>query len=160
MKPRLIQLSQWLLAVILTSDAICPQICGSTLVQIMACCLTAPSHYLNQCWRRISQVLWHSLKSNFTASAQTTIMCNEQLVDIFKITITSPRGQCVNVQHISVIGTLNSIVSGNPHLYFTGICRACCDIWYPFYWRPLANTALRWWHGYVITSTQTVGCAY
>ena len=23
----------------------------STLVQVMACCLTAPSHYLNQCWR-------------------------------------------------------------------------------------------------------------
>ena len=24
----------------------------STLVQIMACCLTAPSHYLSQCWPR------------------------------------------------------------------------------------------------------------
>ena len=24
----------------------------STLVQVMACCLTAPSHYLNQCWLR------------------------------------------------------------------------------------------------------------
>ena len=23
---------------------------GSTLDQVMACCLTAPSHYLNQCW--------------------------------------------------------------------------------------------------------------
>ena len=23
---------------------------GSTLAQVMACCLTAPSHYLNQCW--------------------------------------------------------------------------------------------------------------
>ena len=26
----------------------------------MACCLTAPSHYLNQCWLIISKVLWHS----------------------------------------------------------------------------------------------------
>ena len=25
----------------------------STLVQVMACCLTAPSHYLNQCWLTI-----------------------------------------------------------------------------------------------------------
>ena len=33
---------------------------GSTLVQVMACCLTAPSHYLNQCWLIISKVLWHS----------------------------------------------------------------------------------------------------
>ena len=25
---------------------------GSTLAQVMACCLTAPRHYLNQCWLR------------------------------------------------------------------------------------------------------------
>ena len=32
----------------------------STLFQIMACCLMAPSHYLNQCWLIISDVFWHS----------------------------------------------------------------------------------------------------
>ena len=32
----------------------------STLVQVMVCCLTAPSLYLNQCWLIISKVLWHS----------------------------------------------------------------------------------------------------
>ena len=32
------------------SDAIWRQRSGSTLTQVMACCLTAPSHYLNQCW--------------------------------------------------------------------------------------------------------------
>ena len=32
------------------SDAIWQQGSRSTLVQVMACCLTAPSHYLNQCW--------------------------------------------------------------------------------------------------------------
>ena len=32
----------------------------------MACCLTAPSHYLNQCWLIISKVEWHSSKGNFT----------------------------------------------------------------------------------------------
>ena len=31
------------------SDAIWQQISGSPLAQEMACCLTAPSHYLNQC---------------------------------------------------------------------------------------------------------------
>ena len=31
----------------------------STLVQVMACCLTAPSHYLNWCWHIISKVHWH-----------------------------------------------------------------------------------------------------
>ena len=32
------------------SDAIWWHRSGSTLAQVMACCLTAPSHYLNQCW--------------------------------------------------------------------------------------------------------------
>ena len=32
------------------SDAIWRHRSGSTLAQVMACCLTAPSHYLNQCW--------------------------------------------------------------------------------------------------------------
>ena len=31
------------------SDAIWRHRSGSTLAQVMACCLTAPSHYLNQC---------------------------------------------------------------------------------------------------------------
>ena len=42
------------------SDARWRQRSGSTLAQVMACCLTAPSHYLNQCWLIISKVLWHS----------------------------------------------------------------------------------------------------
>ena len=43
------------------SDAIWWHRTVSTLVQVMACCLTAPSHYLNQCWLIMSRVLWHSL---------------------------------------------------------------------------------------------------
>ena len=42
------------------SDAIRQQGTESTLAQVMACCLTGPSHYLNQCWLIISKVLWHS----------------------------------------------------------------------------------------------------
>ena len=38
-------------------DAIWRQRSGSTLAQAMACCLTAPSHYLNQCWLIISGVI-------------------------------------------------------------------------------------------------------
>ena len=34
----------------LPSDAIWLQRSGSTMAQVMACCLTAPSHDLNQCW--------------------------------------------------------------------------------------------------------------
>ena len=32
----------------------------------------APTHYLNQCWFNVSEILWHSPESNFTASAQAT----------------------------------------------------------------------------------------
>ena len=48
------------------SDAIWRQRSGSTLAQVMACCLTAPSHYLNLRWFIISKVKWHSSKSKFT----------------------------------------------------------------------------------------------
>ena len=41
-----------------------------TLAQTMACCLTAPSHYLNKCWLIIHGILWHSPDTNFTGNAQ------------------------------------------------------------------------------------------
>ena len=53
-----------------SSDAIWWQRSGSTLAQVMACCLMAPSHCLNQCWLSISEVSWHSPESNFTENAQ------------------------------------------------------------------------------------------
>ena len=58
------------------SDAIWRWRSWSTLVQVMACCLMAPSHYLNQCWLIISKVLWHSSED---------------------IIIRSPRGQWVDI---------------------------------------------------------------
>ena len=36
---------------------------GSTLAQVVACCLTAPSHYLNQCWLIIRDVLGIQLRA-------------------------------------------------------------------------------------------------
>ena len=38
---------------------------GSTLAHVMACCRTAPSHYLKQCWLIISKVQWHSFECEF-----------------------------------------------------------------------------------------------
>ena len=42
------------------NDAIWRWRSWSTLVQVMACCLAAPDHYLNQCWLIINKVLRHS----------------------------------------------------------------------------------------------------
>ena len=70
------------------SDAICWHRTGSTLAQVMACCLTAPSHYLNHCWliiRAISPgILWR-----FVLDLSLKIKS-------FTTTTTSLRGQWVN----------------------------------------------------------------
>ena len=47
------------------NEAIWRQGSMSTLVQVMACCLTAPSHYLNQCWLIVTKVHWCSSEGNF-----------------------------------------------------------------------------------------------
>ena len=46
-------------------DVIWRQESRLTLVQLMACCLTAPSHYLNQCWLVITKVQWCTSEGNF-----------------------------------------------------------------------------------------------
>ena len=46
------------------SDAIWWCRSGSPFAQIMACCLMAPSHYLNQCWLTINKICSHSFQGN------------------------------------------------------------------------------------------------
>ena len=86
----------------------------------MAFCLTPRNHYLNQWWLLMSEVLWHSSESNFTASTQGTILYNEFKNFTFKIPATSPRGQWVNSQKPPHI--CHDIMS----LYSTGYYWQCC----------------------------------
>ena len=60
---RYLAVDQTLFNSLWSSDAIWWHRSGSTLAQVMACYLTAPSHYLNQCWHIISNVQWHSPKA-------------------------------------------------------------------------------------------------
>ena len=62
----------------------------STLVQVglIACCLTATSHYLNQCWLLIDESLWHLCESNCHMSAQATHY-NDVTMSIMAPEITS-----------------------------------------------------------------------
>ena len=48
------------------SDTIWRHRSGSTLAQVMACCLTTPSHCLNQCWLIIHETHLHSSEDSFT----------------------------------------------------------------------------------------------
>ena len=68
----------------------------STLALIMACCVTAPSLHLNQCWLPFSDILWYSPASNFTRCAHQLnrfhILWDYTLIVI----AASPRGHWVN----------------------------------------------------------------
>ena len=88
-------LMRWLNNSLGPSDAIWQQKTGSTLAQVMACCLTAPSHYLNQCWLIISKVWWHSFEGNFTAGISAINHCNWLEKHSSKISLKSPRPQWV-----------------------------------------------------------------
>ena len=80
------------------SDAIWHHGSLSIFAEVMAYCLMAPNHYLDQSWLIISEVLWHSPESNFTAIAQGTILYNElyYYCYAFRNAATHPRGQWVN----------------------------------------------------------------
>ena len=71
----------------------------------MACCLMAPSHYLNQCWLLICQVVWYSPESSFEANVQAICLHNKFENYTFKITATSPSVQSVkHVTHLTSFG--------------------------------------------------------
>ena len=65
---RLFQSQKWFNS-LCPSDAMWRHRSGSTLAQVMAWCLMAPSHYLNQYWLIVSGVLWHWHYANFTGEA-------------------------------------------------------------------------------------------
>ena len=46
----------------------------ATFAQVMACCLTAPSHSLDQCWVLIWEILRRTLQNDFTANVQAAIL--------------------------------------------------------------------------------------
>ena len=70
--------------------------CRSSLAHVMACWQLAPSHYLNQCWLIISEVLWHSPEGNFIGNYQDIYSRYEFENYLFTITATSPKGPCIN----------------------------------------------------------------
>ena len=64
----------------------------TTLAQVMACYLSALSHYLNQCWLIFSKVHWHSFDGNSTRDSSS-------INQLSKILLKSPRDQWVLMNH-------------------------------------------------------------
>ena len=99
------------------SDAIWRWRSWSTLVQVMACCLTAPSHYLNQCWFIISKGLWHSSEDIIIRRFEVTNQWSKIEVCIFKITSRSPRGQWVNGCSKKFFILQNNMLDPSNHIH-------------------------------------------
>ena len=78
------------------SDSIWQQRSGSTLAQVMACCLMASSHYLNKCCLIISKIQWHWSEGNFTRNTLGINHRNQLENYLPKISLKSSRGQWVN----------------------------------------------------------------
>ena len=92
------------------SDAIWRQrsgMSGSALVQVMACCLMAASHYLKQCWLTHNMVPWCSFKTHLTGSAQDIISWNGLNKYTCKIAFTSPTTSELIAMHMTPLCSTN-----------------------------------------------------
>ena len=103
------------------------------LLMLWSCCLTAPSHYLNQCWLLISEVLWHSHESNFTVSTQTTLLYYEFESILLKLLPHLPVAKELSFDGISYIVTASRCwgegnVAAGPGCYQYD---TCADITHP-----------------------------
>ena len=94
----------------------------STSAQVMACCLTAPIHHMNQCWLNIRKVLWHLSESNFTGN----------IGDIFFICVVNSSNGNLWQPHLP--GPLMS------SWYVEGLC-------YQLYqsWKLMTNQGVHYW---------------
>ena len=87
----------------------------------MACCLMAPSHYLNQCWIIIKGVLWVSPQSQLTNWGRVTHICIRKLTIIGSHNGLSPdRRQAIiwtnaGILLISTLGTNFSEIFSKIH---------------------------------------------
>ena len=84
-------------------DAIWRHGTRSTLAHVMACCLTAPSHYLKQCWLIISEIPWHSSQGIILRRCEHTNQQNKIEYCNFKMASRSPRGQWVKQKELTYV---------------------------------------------------------
>ena len=106
--------SLWLIYVIFWS--------GSTLVQVMACCLTAPSHYLNQCW--LSAMRSPGIYLKAISQIQPQLLFTVKCLEIAYLKII------LNLQGNNELTVHSSMVSHNSIVHSTWITKV--RHWYNF----------------------------
>ena len=72
------------------NDTMWRRLFGSTLAQAMVCCLTAPSHHLNQRWFLIKDVLWHVHPRAISQRLLKQLVCIMSLTNTLLKLVTSP----------------------------------------------------------------------
>ena len=70
--------------------------------RVFACCLTAPSHYLINCWHSISGVLWHA---SHKCSGMQFVAWTRKLH--YNNNCHNPRGHCVKVTWHEIVTSSN-----------------------------------------------------
>ena len=89
-------------------DAIWRHGTRSTLAQVMACCLTAPSHHLNQCWLIIGVVPRHPSQGIILRRCEDTNQWNKiENCSFIKMAPRFPRDQWVKWPHQQLKSTFN-----------------------------------------------------
>ena len=93
---------------------------GSTLAQVMACCLTAPNHHLNQCWLIINEILWHSTEGSLKRNApdiypfSLTYWCLAKHIWVDKLTIIGSDNSLSHGRRQAIIWTKDGILLIRP----------------------------------------------
>ena len=130
------------------SDAIWRHRSGSTLAQVMACCLTAPSHYLNQCWLNISVALWHSAENIFTINVEDIYPWCQFENYLFKTSTTSSRVQWVN----SSLLVLHTCINELGHHWLRYWLVACLASSHSYQSHPKEQTPMKnyWYQPFLI----------
>ena len=83
----------------------------------MACCLIAPSHYLNQYWLLINEILWLSPMNNFTVGDPAIMLYNEFELILSKL-----------LPYLSVANKL-IIILGKPLQWRHNECNGISNHW-------------------------------
>ena len=116
----------------------------SSLFQVMACCLTAPSHYLDQCWLIVSGISWPQGPRNklqFISKYEHFLSrkCSRKCL---KMSTISLRSQCIRC-HWSWVITLvfKELIHWNPSW-----CMLIVD-WRLWVW-TLVSFSVKWWSVY------------
>ena len=124
------------------SDAIWWHRSGSTLAQVMACCLTAPSHYLNQYWLIISKVLWHSSEGNFIKDTSPITKVSLKIAFLILNWNLPGANELIHCGLVPSYGIIHWVDSGSgnallpdeikplpePNVNFLAPLRCCCNL--------------------------------